>query len=262
MPTINLTMIKRSLSLLTMLVIVCYLLSCSESSTKVNTNKEINPPAKGFNLQASDQKAIKLADQAMEAMGGRKAYDATRYLSWNFFGSRKHVWDKNTGAVFIDNLRDKYQLKMNINDMTGSMIRDGENIVDKDTLDKYLQRGKEMWINDAYWLVMPYKLKDSGVTLKYIAQDTTADGRTAEKLQLTFADVGVTPENKYHVYVDKETKLVTQWDFFNSSDDKEPEFSTPWAEYKNFGNIKLSGNRGKGSLTDISASDELEKYFQ
>ena len=44
---------------------------------------------------------------------------------------------------------------------------------------------------------MPYKLKDSGVTLKYKGQDTLETGHPAEKLQLTFEEVGKTPENKY-----------------------------------------------------------------
>jgi len=257
----NIVMIKQGLTILTMLIIVCFLYSCEDNPTKKDSLQEVNPPAKGFNIKASDQKAIDLADQSMIAMGGRKAYDETRYLSWNFFGSRMHVWDKVTGDIFIDNLRDKYQLKMNINDNTGTMIRDGKNIVNKDSLEKYLQRGKEMWINDAYWLVMPYKLKDSGVTLKYVGQDTTSDGRAAEKLELTFANVGVTPENKYHVYVDNVSKLVTQWDFFNDYKDTEARFSTPWADYKKYGKIKLSGNRGKNSLTEISTSEELKDFF-
>ena len=49
---------------------------------------EINPAAEGFNLEASDEKAIALADEVMEAMGGRKNWDATRYIRWNFFGRR------------------------------------------------------------------------------------------------------------------------------------------------------------------------------
>ncbi|MEJ2086172.1 MAG: hypothetical protein P8Y44_10915, partial [Acidobacteriota bacterium] len=50
-----------------------------------------NPPAPGFNAEASDDEAIVIADQVMEALGGRKAWDDTRYLTWNFFGRRRHV---------------------------------------------------------------------------------------------------------------------------------------------------------------------------
>ena len=52
---------------------------------------EENHPAKGFNTAASDPKAIAIADQAMTAMGGRKNWDATRHITWRFFGFRLHV---------------------------------------------------------------------------------------------------------------------------------------------------------------------------
>jgi hypothetical protein len=48
-----------------------------------------NPPAAGFDEAGSDAKAIQIADMAMEAMGGRKNWDKTRYIAWNFFGNRK-----------------------------------------------------------------------------------------------------------------------------------------------------------------------------
>ncbi len=263
---------RSSHSLFILFSISFILFSCLESNSKKSSNSttqkstsetymDVNPPAKGFNLEASDSKAISIADEVMLAMGGRAAYDSTRYLTWNFFGSRKHVWDKETGNIYINNLRDQYELRMNIHDMTGMMYIDGEEMVQQDTIKKYLTRGKEMWINDAYWLVMPYKLKDSGVTLKYLGADTTATGKAAEKLELTFADVGVTPDNKYHVYVDKQLNLITQWDFFTSYDDPEPRFSTPWEGYKNYNGILLSGGRGKNSLTEIEASESLKSYF-
>lgn len=253
---------KIILSIITTLLISFLLYSCNEAVPTKTVEIDNNPAAKGFNLENSDQKAIELADNVMAAMGGRTAYDQTRYLSWNFFGSRRHVWDKNTGDVYIKNLKQDYELYMNIHKMTGSMLIDGQEVVNQDTLSKYLSKGKEMWINDAYWLVMPYKLKDSGVTIKYLGNSKTKEDANAEKLELTFEKVGVTPENKYHIYIDKSTNLVTQWDFFQNSTDTIPRFSTPWDGYKDFGNIKLSGGRGKGSLTEISVSDTLKTYFE
>jgi hypothetical protein len=34
-----------------------------------------------------------------------------------------------------------------------------------------------LWINDAYWLVMPWKLQDPGVTLSYVKTDTLQMGK-------------------------------------------------------------------------------------
>ena len=41
-------------------------------------------------------------------------------------------------------------------------------------LARQVPAGGNDWINDLYWLVMPFKLKDSGVTLKCLGEDTTA----------------------------------------------------------------------------------------
>jgi len=221
-----------------------------------------NPAMVGFNDTGSDQQAIAIADMTMDAMGGRAAYEDARYLSWNFFGSRKHVWDKKTGDIYIKSIKDDYELYMNINDMEGSLLMGGVEIIQKDSLSKYLQKGKDMWINDSYWLVMPYKLKDSGVTLKYLGDGDTAEGAAAEILELTFEKVGKTPQNKYHVYVDKNSKLVTQWDFYTNASDPEPRFSNPWDGYKEYGGIMLSGGRGKYALTEILVSDALKSYFK
>jgi hypothetical protein len=218
-----------------------------------------NPPAPGFDAAGSDAKAIELADRAMEAMGGRKAWDDTRYLAWKFFApqpaGRTHVWDKWTG-----NLR--YQAGstltlMNINTKQGSVWKDGQKVADPAELAKLLQQGYEAWVNDSYWMFMPYKLKDSGVTLKYKGEGTTDDGKAADVLQLTFKGVGVTPQNKYDVWVDKSSGMVTQWAYYLNATDPEPKFKTPWANWSRHGKVMLSGDRGRMQLTEIAVYDEL-----
>jgi hypothetical protein len=96
---------------------------------------------------------------------------------------------------------------------------------------------------------MPFKLLDPGVTLKYLGRNKTEDGRMADLLQLTFNQVGVTPENKYKVWVDKETRLVTQWAYYQNFTDAQPKFTNRWADYKKYGNIQLSGDRGREGAT-------------
>ena len=212
---------------------------------------ESNPASPGFNLEESDEKAIEIADMVMEACGGRATWDNTDYLQWNFFGSRIHQWNKKTGDLVINNLRDTSKITMNLETMEGSVTKNGENIEDDEDKKKQLQRGKEMWINDSYWLLMPLKLKDSGVTLKYLGEEENQDGDMSYKLELTFAEVGVTPYNKYHVYVNKETNLVNQWDFFTRYDDPEPRFSNTWTDYKSYDGLMLSSGRGNREISDI-----------
>lgn len=209
-----------------------------------------NPAAEGFNASASDAKAIEIADEVMESMGGRAAWDNTRFVRWTFFGRRTLLWDKWTGRVRIDFVEEGHVHLVNIHTGDGKVWKNGEYISQADTLQQELALAKSIWINDSYWLCMPFKLKDSGVTLKYMGDEGAADS-LQHILQLTFEEVGDTPENKYWVYVDANNKLVSSWAFFTQYSDESPRFTTPWADYERKGEVLLSGNRGRGQLTDI-----------
>jgi hypothetical protein len=225
--------------------------------------QEINPAAQGFNLEESDAKAIEIADKVMEASGGRETWDNTDLFQWRFFGNRLHTWNKATGDVIIESEKDDFRYELNLNTMEGKVVIGGDELSEVDGKAKYLTRAKEFWINDSYWIFLPFKLKDTGVTLKYLGEGETSDGRAAEKLQLTFQDVGVTPENKYIVYVDKESNLVSQWDFFTNFEDEEPRFSNPWADYQSYDGLMLSSSRGgERGMQDIAVGQALASKFE
>ena len=216
-----------------------------------------NPPADGFDSAGSDPKAIEIADAVMEKMGGRENWDRTRYLTWRFFGRRLHVWDRWTGDVRFEEA-DRITL-MNVNTRQGRVWRAGEEIAEPDSLKKYLNKGYSAWINDSYWLVMPYKLKDTGVTLTYAGEGKTENGRDAYVLTLTFEDVGVTPQNKYDVFVDRGRMLVEQWAFYRNASDERPRFVGPWTGWKPHGRILLSAGRGTRAHSDVAVFDELPR---
>jgi hypothetical protein len=213
------------------------------------------PPAPGFNLAGSDARAVAIADEVMEKMGGRQNWDNTHYVKWRFFGRRLHVWDKWTGDIRVEH-RDQIIL-MNLNTRSGRAWKAGIEVTHPDSLAPLLQLGYEAWVNDSYWVFMPYKLKDSGVTLKYIGDGQMADSSAADILELTFAGVGVTPENRYLVYIDKQTRLVGQWDYFEKAADEKPRMSTPWKNWQRHGKILLSDDRGRGKHTEIAVFDQL-----
>jgi hypothetical protein len=235
---------------------------CS-SVQKTQTNPPAanpNPPAQGFDVAGSDAAAIALADQVMQAQGGRRAWDASRYLFWNFFGSRTLLWDKWTGMVRVEWLRKPLKVLVHIHQGTGKVWMDGAEQNHPDTLQKYLEMGRKVWINDSYWLVMPFKMKDSGVTLNLLPSTPTADGRAADVVQLTFKGVGVTPDNKYHVWIDRATHLVTQWAFFTNFSDEKPRFTNAWKNYQRYGEIWLSDDRGRdgANLAPVQVLENVE----
>lgn len=126
-----------------------------------------------------------------------------------------------------------------------------------------LDRAKGIWINDSYWLLMPFKLKDTGVTLKYLGEDTTATGTKCNVLELTFKEVGNTPENKYRVYVDLKDNLVKQWAYYKDAAQDSASQVWPWDNYKKYGDILLSADRSdnKGPR-DVRIDEKLpDKVF-
>ncbi|MEJ2005125.1 MAG: hypothetical protein P8X57_09215 [Cyclobacteriaceae bacterium] len=249
---------KKSLSLIWLISLLWLLTNCSPSAPEQQETPEINPAAAGFNAEESDTRAVAIADSVMEAMGGRKAWDDLRYVSWNFFGARDLVWDKQSGRVRIDVPNTGETYLVNVYDNTGKVFVGDSLIAPSDSLQMMVDRGKSIWINDSYWLFMPFKLKDSGVTLKYAGEDTIKGGTPAEVLQLTFQDVGVTPDNKYLVYVDPHDYLVKQWAYFRSADQDTAAFVLPWDNYEKYGNLMLSADRSdNGGPRNVRIYDEL-----
>lgn len=228
-------------------------------SDKSENDAPINPHAEGFNLEASDDRAIELADSVMVAMGGRKAWDDLRYVSWNFFGSRELIWDKQTNRVRIDFPARKAVYLLDIDDMKGKVMMDSVVLTNADSVQKYVEEGKSIWINDSYWLFMPFKLKDSGVTLKYMGEDTMLTGDKAEVIQLTFDSVGVTPNNMYRVYISPEDNLVYQWAYYRNSQQDSASALWPWDNYAKHGNLLISADRSdKRGPGNVKVYEEMD----
>lgn len=227
---------------ISVVIIAILLISCEDKQPEESV-KEVYTPAKGFNAEASDSLAMTIADSVMVAMGGQEAYNKLRYLKWDFFGARDITWDKYTGRVRIDYPRDSSVYLINIKENNGKVWRKGAEITQPDSLAKYVAQGKSIWINDSYWLVMPFKLKDSGVTLKYAREDTTMKGTEAHVLALTFNAVGDTPDNMYEVFVDKSDYLIKQWSYFRTYEQDSASAIWPWDNYEAYQEVLLSAGR-------------------
>lgn len=251
--------LKHVLIILGGLLVACSSPTKEQSMTDSESAVEVDdsPFGKNFSAEQSDVIAGRLANQVMMAVGGRKAWDSTRYLSWNFFGARKLLWDKQTSDVRIDFLKQDMKILMNMRSMQGKVWKNGQELTHPDSIRTYLDRGKSIWINDSYWLVMPFKLQDAGVTLQYARKDTTIVGKLSEVLTLTFQDVGDTPDNKYEVWVDQDTKRVTQWAFYRSYKDSAASFTLPWGNYQQMGGILLSDDRGDRDLSEVKVLEKV-----
>ncbi|QDO94611.1 hypothetical protein FNB79_11760 [Formosa sediminum] len=213
-----------------------------------------------LSLQAQDnQKKIdQLVQQSFEAMGGMENWNNTHFIQWDF-GKRTLFWDKWTGNVRIENPNENLIVIVNINSGEGKASKDGTLITDTNTLNKVLEQGKKWWINDSYWLTMPWKLKDEGVQLKYLKTAQLPNGNVSDVLEMTFKDVGVTPNNKYHIYIDQKDHLVKQWAFFGNYTDDNPRFINAWDNYQKAGKVLLSFNRSEnaGGPKNVVVKDQI-----
>jgi len=208
--------------------------------------------------ETQDTTANRLALQVINAMGGTEAFDNISYLGWNFFGSRQIIWDKVHHRVRIDYLKKKVTIITDLDSDSGKLFMNDVEVTHPDSLAKYLYKGKVIWMNDSYWLIMPFKLFDTGVMLKYLGVKNSIGSVDAHVIEMTFNAVGATPENKYWIYIDPNTHFIIQWDFYNAYTDPVPEFTNTWGDYQKFGNVSLSGDRGsEGVLSDIHTWDQL-----
>ena len=77
----------------------------------------------------------------------------------------------------------------------------------------------------------------------YSRPDTTMKGAKTEVLELTFSEVGVTPNNKYEVFIDKSDSLVKQWSYFREARQDSASAIWPWDNYQSYNGLLLSTDR-------------------
>jgi hypothetical protein len=179
----------------------------------------------------SDAKAVSIADQVMKSLGGKKRWDDLVGIRWTFGASvgdtlrssRKHAWNKRTGWHRVEGKTRTGQAFCFIHKVgtdSGMAWMDGTTI-EGDSLKKLIKRAQSLWTNDTYWMLMPYKLRDPGVTLKYAGEEKMGDV-TYDKIALSFTKVGETPGDHYWVYVNRSNHRVERWDMVLQSDQPPP----------------------------------------
>ena len=249
---LTLVRIARPLLLITGL---CALLAApAQAQQKGKVAKGSYPAAEGFDAAGSDAKAVAIADRVMRELGGYEAWQNARYFGWSFFGGQYQVWDKYTGDFHWE--KDTLVANYNLNTKRGQVFSRGRDVSATPAGQKVLDKLSPIWINNMYWLLMPFKLKDSGVTLTYKGETKTLAGVPADLLQMTFKNVGVTPQNRYELLVNRATGLIDEWAYFAKADDAQPAFRRRWADYGRHGQLLLAADR-----SDAAKPARLDNVF-
>lgn len=196
------------------------------------------------NLPAADDPAGKgqqLATDLWRASGGEN-WEKVKELHFTFIVEEngkelarvKHHWNvaEQTDHVIW---KDK--------DVTVNLVAVGES--------EEAKAAYARWVNDSYWLLAPLKVRDPGVKLEYMGQKE-AGGAQCETVQLSFEQTGLTPTDRYLLYLHPETKLLQAWDYMPSADKT---MHGSWDKYEEHGGLKLSTEHQFGGkvirFTDI-----------
>jgi hypothetical protein len=184
-----------------------------------------------------DPRAVQIAGSMMEAMGGKAAFDAQRFLSFRFVVERGdeelanwlHFWDRYDGRYRLEGkTREGLDLRviMNVNDRKGRVWLGGELQTEEQAAPR-LEQAYGRFINDTYWLLMPWKWLDPGVHLAYEGEQTL-DGTVYDVVQLSFEDeVGLTSSDHYWAYVSRESGLMERWAYVLQDEEGNPGTGEP-----------------------------------
>jgi hypothetical protein len=217
--------------------------------------------------QPADVKAREIADAMMKAMGGQDAWNKARYVRFGFIvniparklkAERFHLWDKSSGRYRLES-KDKENNPVvslfNVGNQQGEVYVNGKKLTG-DAKTAGLKTAYGTFINDMYWLAMPWKWLDAGVNLKYLGKKDLR-GASYDVVELTFGKVGLTPGDRYEAYVSPRTHLMEHWKYMLQSGQKG---EWDW-EYTTTGGIKLASNHtdNAGGSINMGKVEVLDK---
>jgi hypothetical protein len=209
--------------------------------------------------------ADSLAMRIVEAGGGMAAFDALPALRFDFAVIRDsaessrnlHLWDRRAG---------RHRLEWTAGDSLLVALFDTEGAADGipangqvyfqgialDSAGSGLRLAEayRRFINDMYWLLAPLKVFDSGVTRGLATDSADAD---TEVLTLQFADVGLTPGDRYWMRADRETGAMVSWSYvLQSGRIGSHAWTDPWTLETPAGRLSLPARKSAlGGTTTI-----------
>lgn len=202
----------------------------------------------------ADPKAAAVAKQLTDAMGGLETWQRIPYFRFDFVVVKdgkevarfRHWWDKKNGRDRVEGPDDKGRTVtaiVSLRDRTGKSFTDGLLDTDSTNIANIVQMGYERWVNDTYWVTMPFKLRDPGTHLTYDRTARGANGAEYDVLSLTFGKtVGLTPNDHYWLYVNRKTHLIDKWEYVLTGQKPPPQVAT-WDAWTSIGPVRLSLER-------------------
>ena len=140
------------------------------------------------------QEAEQLADEMLAALN-KPAFDTIRMIKFTYPGGHAYEWDRELNSVNVS---------WEDNDVYLDLERR------KDEFSSLEYQAYEYFINDSFWLIAPYKIRDTGVVRSTVEVE---DGRG---LLVTYTMGGVTPGDSYLWIID-EKGFPKAWKLWTSN---------------------------------------------
>jgi hypothetical protein len=202
-----------------------------------------------------DPEVTRVWTSMMETIAPDRGWERARYLEFHWAVRRaqgdtivrEHRWDRWEGmARYEAPTGDGHLVALfDTDDPEGGRAwLDGEELTGEEAREA-LRGAHRAHINDAYWLIMPYKWTDPGVRTAYLGQQEDEEGRVWEVVELSFEeDTGYTPRNVYRAFINPETWRMERWHHLSNREaDPSP---ADWVDWRRVGPIELSSTRLAG----------------
>lgn len=140
------------------------------------------------------QEAEQLADEMLEALN-KPGFDTIAMISFTYPGGHRYEWNKAENKVSVRWEENEVFLDLNKSTEEFSTLE---------------YEGYEYFLNDSFWLIAPFKVRDNGVIRSTVKVD---DGRG---LLVTYTTGGVTPGDSY-LWILDERGFPKAWKLWTSN---------------------------------------------
>jgi hypothetical protein len=130
-----------------------------------------------------------LVDRVEHAVGA-EAWARTGAVGWTFsVTGTRHLWDREREWARVR--WDDREAQIDLGAPTRGVAFVGERRLEGDEARETIRAGWDRWVNDAFWLAAPFKLRDPGTTRAVVE----LEGRSM--LLVSYASGGATPGDAY-----------------------------------------------------------------
>jgi hypothetical protein len=140
------------------------------------------------------QDAEMLTDEMLTALN-KPAFDTLNYIEFTFRNSNSYEWDRANNNVTV-----KWEEKEVFLDLNKPL--DSYNLLEL--------KAYQLFINDSFWLIAPFKVRDSGVIRSVI------DVENGRGLLVTYSSGGLTPGDSY-LWIINEKGFPIAWKLWTSN---------------------------------------------